>query len=307
MRGRAEAAASELLRLATTLDIRGLDRITVFYRALVESQWHGLELFPSAVVDEIEANRAQFLKKFFNLPSSTATNLTIVLFDLWPANYDAMSRRISFAEKMRNHDLNFVRDAFLFDRTLMRTKEGWHHQSFLIFQSMFRNKTAAEFSMDRASSRLSPISRSRTQFLFHLLRVTDEVTLAPFRLFETVEIMVSFCELIGSISKSTADLLLLFCSSGHRFRFFEYVALKCPLCSCSSWLFNHLFTCAVTEPLLARNGIFWADFETNMGKGKWREVLFLLHEVLTVWKNSFTTCTIDDVTMTLLYDDACKL
>jgi hypothetical protein len=74
MRGRAEAAASELLRLTTTLDIRGLDRVTVFFRALVESQWHGLELLPGSVVDDIEAVRSHFLKKMFNLPSATATN-----------------------------------------------------------------------------------------------------------------------------------------------------------------------------------------------------------------------------------------
>jgi hypothetical protein len=248
------------------------------------------------------------MKKFFNLPSSTATNLTIVLFDLWPANFEALSRRVSFAKKMQNHDLEFVRDTFVFDRSLMRTKEGWHYQSFLIFQSMFNSEKIADFNMDRVSSKLSPFSRSvRTRFLFHLLRVTDEATLAPFRLFESVEVLESFRELLGSISKSSADTLLLFCSSGHRFRFFEYSALKCPLCSCSSWLFNHLFTCRVTEPLLVRNGVSWEDFETNMGKGKWKEVLFLLHETMTVWRNSFTTCVIDDLTMNSLYDDACKL
>jgi hypothetical protein len=307
MRGRAEAATSELLRLTTTLDIRGLDRVTVFFRALVESQWHGLELLPKKVIDEIEANRAHFMKKLFNLPASTATNLTIVLFDLWPANFEVMSRRVSFARKMRDHDLNFVRDAFFFDQTLMRAKEGWHHETFLIFQSMFTSEKVSDFNLDRVSTRLAPITRSRTRFLFHLLAATDEATLAPFRLFQSVEVLVSFRELLGSISKNSADLLLLLCSSGHRFRFFEHTALKCPLCSCSSWLTNHLFTCPIIEPLLARNGVTWEDFEKNMGEGKWKEVLFSLHEVVTIWRNSFETCTIDDVVLNSLYTDACKM
>jgi hypothetical protein len=77
---------------------------------------------------------------------------------------------------MKVHDLNFVRDAFFFDQTLMRTKEGWHHEIFLIFQSMFTSEKVWDFNVDRVSSRLAPISRSRTRFLFHLLAATDETT-----------------------------------------------------------------------------------------------------------------------------------
>jgi hypothetical protein len=307
MRGRAEAASSELLRLATTLDIRDPDRITCFLRALVESQWHGLELLPGKVVEEIETNRAHFLKKLFDLPRSTATNLTLVTFDLWPANFEALMRRVSFANKMQSHDLTFVRDAFLFDRTLMRVKSGWHYETFLIFQSMFKSERASEFSIERVQTRLSPLSRARTRFLYHLLAATDEVTLAPFRIFESEQVLISFRALLGKVSKSTANLLLLICSSGHRYRFFEHTALKCPLCSHSSWLTSHLFTCPIVENYLTRNGVTWGDFEQGMRRGKWREVLFLVHEVMTVWKNSFPTCSIDDVILTTLSIDANNL
>jgi hypothetical protein len=308
MRGRAEAAASELLRLTTTLEIRGLDRVTVFFRALVESQWHGLELLPNSVVDDVETVRAHFLKKMFNLPSATATNLSIVLFDLWPANYEAISRRLSFARKMIVHDLTFVQEAFLFDRTtMMRAKGGWHYETFLLFQSMFTGEKIADFSIDRVANRLAPISRSKTRFLFFLLQATDEATLAPFRLFANADVLTSFRELVGSLSKDSADLLLLFLSSGHRFRFFDRSTLKCPLCSCSSWLTNHLFSCPIVEPLLTRNNVTWCDFENGMREGKWREVLLLLHEAVLVWRNSFEACSIDDNALTSLYDDACKL
>jgi hypothetical protein len=305
MRGRAEAAASELLKLITTLDIRRLDRVTVYARALVESQWHGLELMPRTVVDEIEATRAHFMKKLFNLPCPTATSLTIVLFDLWPANFEAISRRVAFARKMLDHDLTFVRDAFSFDSTtMMRAQEGWHNETFLLFQSMFRSEKISDFSIDRISSKLSPISRSRTQFLYHLLQATDEATLAPFRLFESPDILISFREMISNISKSSADFLLLICSSGHRFRFFNRTTLKCPLCSCSSWLTAHLFTCPMVENFMARNGVSWDVFKLRMGKGEWKKVLFLLHEVMLIWKNTFQDCVIDDIVLNTLLKDA---
>jgi hypothetical protein len=169
MRGRAEAASSELLRLVAKLDIRRTERISMFFKTLVESQWHGLEILPHSIVDEVEATRAHFLKHLFNLPSSTATSLTIVVFDLWPGNFEAMSRRVTFSRKMCDHDLSFVRDAFSFDRTiLMRARVGWHHESFLLFQSMFNREKVQDFNMERVASRLSPISRARTSFLFHL-------------------------------------------------------------------------------------------------------------------------------------------
>jgi hypothetical protein len=307
MRGRAEAASAELLRLVTTLEVRDLDRVTCFFKTLVESQWHGLELLPVKLVDEIEAIRAQFMKKMFDLPCSTATNMTLVIFNLWPANYESMSRRILFARKMETHDLSFVRDVFSFDKTLMRVKEGWHHESFLLFQSMFRSERASDFSIDRVEARLAPISRAKSEFIFRLLTATDEATVAPFRLFGSAQTLTSFRELLGSISKTSANLLLLFCSSGHQFRFFDYTALKCPLCSHSSWLTSHLFCSPLVEHLLARNGITWSDFEMGMRPGTWKAVLFLVHEVVTVWKNSFSTCVNEDAALCTLLDDAKRL
>jgi hypothetical protein len=308
MQGRAEAAASELLRLVTTLDIRGPGRIGVFYRALVESQWHGLELMPIAVVEEIEKTRAHFSKKVFNLPSPTSNSISLVLLDLWPASYEAMSRRVSFARKMRDHDLEFVQNAFLFDRTvLMRSQTGWHHDSFVIFRSMFKSERLANFDFDRVTSRFAPIARSRLAFLFCLLQATDEVTMAPFRLFRTPDVLSSFREFLGTISRPSAELVLLFCSSGLRFRFFDRTTLKCPLCSNSSWLTGHLFSCPITEPLLARNGVIWEDFRASMAEGEWKRDLLQIHEVLTVWKNSFELRLIDDTMLQNLLVDAGRL
>ncbi len=305
MHGRAEAAASELIRLAARLDIRRADRLAAYFRALVDSQWHGIELLPVSVVKEIETVRSHFTNHLFNLPCSTATLLSLVVLDLWPAAYMAMARRISFWRKMRDHELQFVRDSFDFDRTaLFIAHVGWHHEAFLLFRSMFSREKVAEFSFERVEARLSRIANARAQFVFSLLQVSDEATLAPFRLFQSHEVLVSFRSFLGQISKSSADTLLLCCSSGHRFRFFNRPALRCPLCASGSWLTSHLFSCKMVEPILSRNGVTLTEFENGMRVGDWKAVLFFLAESLTLWKNSFTDCLLEDCVIQGLLTDA---
>jgi hypothetical protein len=196
---------------------------------------------------------------------------------------------------MRNHELQFVRDAFDFDRTaLFIARVGWHHEAFFLFRSMFAKEKAAEFSFERVESRLVRIANARAQFVFSLLQVSDEATLAPFRLFQSFEVLVSFRSLLGQISKLSADILLLCCSSGHRFRFFNRPALRCPLCASGSWLTSHLFSCKMVEPILRRNGASLDEFEKGMSSGDWKAVLFSLAESLTIWKNSFADCLFED-------------
>jgi hypothetical protein len=209
---------------------------------------------------------------------------------------------------MRDHVLSFVRDTFEFDRSvLFRAQAGWHHEAFLLFRSLFTKERAADFSLERIDEKLARLRNSRAQFVFSLLKVSDEVTLAPFRLFQSTEILVSFRSLLGVISKPSADLLLLCCSSGLRFRFFNRPTLRCPLCACGSWLTSHLFTCAMVEPILSRNGVSLCDFENGMSTGDWKAVLLALAETMTIWKNSFSDCLINDCVVQGLYTDALRL
>jgi hypothetical protein len=244
----------------------------------------------------------------FNLPSSTATMLSLVILDLWPPAYEALSRRVSFANRLMAHDLSFVRSAFEFDRNILfRAQLGWHYDTFLLFRSLFNREKAADFSIDRVATRIQVIVQVRTRFVFFMIKESDEATLAPFRLFESVEVLQSFRSFLGQISISSAHLVVLICSSGHRFRFFEWAAVKCPFCPSNSWLTSHLFTCPMVEPVLARNGVLLTNFESSMRTGNWRSLLHLLFETLTVWKNSFVDCIIDDCAIQTLHQDALTL
>ncbi len=72
----------------------------------------------------------------------------------------------------------------------------------------------------------------------------------------------------------------------------------------NSWLTSHLFTCPMIEPILARNGVLLSSFECSMRTGNWRSLLHLLFEMLTVWKNSFVDCIIEDCATQALHQDA---
>jgi hypothetical protein len=60
----------------------------------------------------------------------------------------------------------------------------------------------------------------------------------------------------------------------------------------------------VVQNLLARNNVTWDDFKTQMGKGQWKEMMLTIHEVMTIWKNSFETCAFEDTTLATLCSDA---
>ncbi len=230
--------------------------------------------------------------------------LTLVLLDLWPVAFDALMRRVAFANCMTEHELDFVCDAFEFDQTvLFRAKIGWHHEAFLLFRALFTRERIADFPIQRVSDRLSVLQGARTRFLFLLLKETNESTLALFRFFSSPEVLLSFRSFLGQISKESAHLLLLTCNSGLRFCFFNRLALRSSLCCQGSWLTDHLLQCRTIKPLLARNNVSCAAFRHCMAVGEWKGLLFLLHEVLLAWKLSFSNCLINDNALRILLSD----
>jgi hypothetical protein len=303
MTGRAEAAAAELLNIISRLEIRDMARVANYYRALVESQWHGLELLPLQVVEDMERVRLNFIRRQFDLPRCTAKVMTLVLFDLWPPAYECLLRRFTFFRSLTSHDLTFVRECLLFDSSiLLKERQGWFHDSFLIYRSLFVNATLPEFDFESTMTRIGAINRSRLDFLFLMLTSTDEVTMAPFRCFRSSEILTSFRSMLGKISLKSASLILTFCSSGMRFRFFDRASVTCPSCR-RSWLTEHMFACPAVEPVLARNGISYSSFCDSIRDGKWGVMIMMIYEVLTTWKSWAVFCAISEDDLNLLLRD----
>jgi hypothetical protein len=63
----------------------------------------------------------------------------------------------------------------------------------------------------------------------------------------------------------------------------------------------------MVEPVLARNGVTFHNFEEAMREGNWKSLLFLMHEMLIVWKNSFADSVIEESAIQLLRADALTL
>ncbi len=303
MTGRAEAAAAELHRILERLEVRDVRRTTAFYRSLVESQWYGLELMPLRAVSEIESVRARFVKRLFDLPRSTANAISQVIFDLWPVAFEMLLRRLTFLRSMTNHDLTAIRDSFIFDRQILfREHQGWHFECFLIYRSLFLNAAVHDFDFESVMHRLETLTRSKDDFLFALLKESEETTLGPFRCFASARVLSSFREMLGRVSRRTASMILIFCSSGLRFRFFSHTAILCPACR-RPWLTEHLFTCSAVEQLLAWNAISYEAFCSSMREGDWVHVLGTMVEVLRVWKSWAVACEIDDDLLTTMTND----
>ncbi len=303
MAGRAEAASAELHRILGWLEVRDVGRTAVFFRSLVEAQWYGLELMPLQATFEIETVRARFVRRLFDLPRSTAGAISQVVLDLWPAAFEALLRRLSLYRAMLNHKLPAIRDSLSFDRgTLFREHQGWYYECFVIYQSLFKRAEIHAFDFESVMTRLELVTRSKEEFLFVLLKETEETTLEPFRCFDSPAVLASFRQLLSQVSRQTASMILTFCSSGPRFRFFAHTSILCLACR-RPWLTEHLFRCAAVEQLLAWHDVTYKGFHSAMRDGLWARAVGNMIEVLRVWKSWAISCAIDDELLTVMTND----
>jgi hypothetical protein len=303
MAGRAEAASAELHRILGRLEVRDVRRTATFFKSLVESQWYGLELMPIQAISEIETVRARFVRRLFDLPRSTANAISQVVLGLWPAAFEALLRRLSLYRAMLNHELPAIRDSLSFDRvTLFREHQGWYYECFIIYKSLFTRAEIHVFDFESVMTRLESVTRSREEFLFVLLKETEETTLEPFRCFDSPTVLASFRQLLSQVSHQTASMILIFCSSGLRFRFFAHTSILCPACR-RPWLTEHLFRCTAVEHLLAWNNVTYENFCSSMRDGQWARAVGSMIEVLRVWKSWAVSCEIDDELLMVMSSD----
>jgi hypothetical protein len=81
---------------------------------------------------------------------------------------------------------------------------------------------------------------------FHCVRLSDEKTLSFFRSFPDAATAASFRTFLSSLSSREQDFLLLFLSSGLRWRFFTTASRgsSCPCCQHSFWSWEHFLSCS---------------------------------------------------------------
>jgi hypothetical protein len=258
---------------------------------------------PSQAIAEIESVRARFVRRLFDLPRSTSNVISQVILGLWPAAFDALLRRFALFCSMSNHELPAIRDSLSFDRlTLFCEHKGWYYDCFVIYRSLFTQAEIHTFDFASAMTRLEVLTRSKDDFLFVLLREIEETTMEPFRCFGSPAVLASFRRLLGQVSCETASMILIFCSSGLRFRFFAHTSVLCPACR-RPWITEHLFRCKAVEQLLAWNNISYENCCSSMRDGSWATVIGSMVEVMKTWKSWAISCNIDDDLLTRMMND----
>jgi hypothetical protein len=243
---KAKVAAFEVAKLMRKLDIRDVSRLRSYMQCFVDAQFYGLELFPLHTAQNIDTSRKIFLCSLFNLPRCTSRNLVHVILPVMPSVYMLLKRRCSFYERAMVHDLECVRDAFLFDMCqLYPNAESWTYQLVQIFQSIGINIQHDVASFPRHLHDFNEIMTDSELVCFHCVRLTDEKTLSFFRLFPDVTTARSFRDFLSSRKSAEQDFLLLFLSSGLRWRFFTSSGRggSCPCCGCRYWSWEHFLSC----------------------------------------------------------------
>ncbi len=243
---KASVAAYEVAKLLRRLEITSLPRLTSYLQAFVDGQFYGLELLPMNVAENIDSARKLFVCTCFSLPTCTAKNLTYALFPVLPPLYLLLRRRAAFYKRAQVHDLACVREAFLFDMCqLYPHSSSWTLQLIHMFQAI---DIDLGNDISRFPSQLEEFVDAIANVelvCFFCIKFSEEKTLSFFRAMPDVETASSFRNFLSKCTVAEQNFLLLFLTSGLRWRIFVEASQgsRCPMCSHHFWSWEHFLSC----------------------------------------------------------------
>jgi hypothetical protein len=283
---KAKVAGYEVAKLMKRLQIRDISRLRSYMQCFVDSQFYGIELFPLKTAQNIDAARKVFLCTYFSLPRSTANNLVYAIFPVMPAVYLLLKRRASFYERALVHDLECVREAFLFDMCQLYPNDAsWTFQLIAeIFHDIgidIRNDIS---SFPRHLREFNDMMTDPELICFHCIRLSEEKTLSFFRFFPDVLTACSFRDFLSTLRPAEQDFLLLFVTSGLRWRFFISSARgsTCPCCCAHYWSWEHVFSCPMVP---VRSSA--AELIAMIVLSSWAEVCGAIKRTTLTWLSRF--------------------
>lgn len=282
---RAKVSAYEVGKLMKRLDITNIGRLTSYMQAFVDSQFYGLELLPMHVARDIDIARKLFVCTCFNLPTSTSRNLTYALFPVLPAMYMLIKRRAVFYKRALNHDLSCVQEAFLFDMCQLYP----HHLSWTLQLTQMFQAIGVDFTHDIASypRHLDLFHETMTDpdlVSFIFIQNSDDKTLSFFRLMPDARVSASFRAFLSRRQAACQCFLLLFLTSGLRWRFFKETrrGSSCPKCGTRFWSWEHFLSCPCFPVRVSV-----PEFVAMVVLGAWDEILTHIRRVCILWLESF--------------------
>ncbi len=283
---KSRVAAREVALLFRTLDIRDLFRLRLYLQSFVDGQFYGLELLALPVAREIERARKIFMCETFRLPCSTARNLVYVVFPVIPAVFLLAKRQPAFYKQAQGHDLDCVKEAFLFDMTYLYPHDSsWTAQFSVILKELGLNMDDRRMNFIELCERAVGTTADVEDLCFRHVRASDEKTLSFFRLFPNAATARDFRTFLTSRPAATQDFLLLFLSSGLRWRFFltPNRGKQCPLCRCHFWSWEHFLQCRKVN----LSPSLFHEFTTAAFQGNWDGIADGVRTVVSVWATLF--------------------
>ncbi len=280
---KARVAAREVSGLFRSLGIRNLTRLRTYLQSFVDGQFYALELLPLPTALDIERARKTFLCETFNLPSCTAKNLVYAIFPVAPAVFLLAKRRQAFLCRAQEHDLDQVKEAFLFDMAVLYPSQySWTAQSIVILNEIGVDVDLRSTNLITCFERATEVMQDVELLCFRHIAASEERTLSFFRLFPTVEVASDFRSFLSTQPDAVQDFLLLFLSSGLRWRFFEQSSrgTRCPLCRQDFWSWEHFFLC----PRQSRRDRHYSGFLTRVASCDWRGLALDCCHCVTRWE-----------------------
>jgi hypothetical protein len=292
---RARLATLEAAKMIRQLEITETFRFSVLYTSLVESQLYGIELFPASGAPVINRVRRVFLAALFELPADMSSLVATFLMRLVPSEILILKRRWNFEKRLRTHAIPSVHQVIELESHLGKRNTGWHHESFMVAKSINPALRLSEFSIEDFSIQLFENFPDLDKLNFVLIqkRAQEDEALSFFCYLDDYRQASRFRKSLGTISFDQARLVLLFLFSGLRWRISRMPLKTCPFCPRFALIWRHFFECETIAPYLAADFLSLELLLRYARTGKWRDAFTVIGDVIRVWGEFLSTCSLD--------------
>jgi hypothetical protein len=304
MEERARLATLETTKLARQLEVTEPHRFTLLYRAFVESQLHGMELFPACGIDVIHRVRRLFLASLFDLPADTSSLLANFIMRLLPAELTVLKARNNFLKRLLSHPVPAVEQILKLEPRLRKKNVGWSHESLIVARQTSPRIRYVDFSLDNFVSNLFEGFPDVDKLNYVLIRrrAADDDAMSFFLYLSSYHQAVCFRRSIGRLLFVHIRLVLLFLFSGLRWRISRIPLKTCPFCPRFQLIWKHFLECETVLPFLSREFVSLELLMRYVNTGRWRDVFSLIGEIIRIWCDLLSTCALDiDVVQSLAH------
>ncbi len=292
---RARMATLEATKLVFHLDIKEPHRLTMLYRAFVESQLYGLELFPASAVQTINRVRRCFWASIYSLPADTSSCLETFFLGLLPPELTILKARWNFGKRLATHAIPAIQKGVEVEERVKGRSVGWSHENFIVARHIHPALRAADFSFPLFCERLFADFPILDNLNFWVVQREAEANpaLSFLTLLRTPMHAVALRKALGTISFDHARLVLLFLFSGLRWRISRAALKTCPFCPRFDLLWSHFLECESVSPSLAAEFLGKELLLRYASSNRWRDVFAMIGEVVMVWCDWLSTCALD--------------